>query len=315
MIEFDFDARIDRPVSVDQVAASLAAGKSVWAAIDLSGDADVTIDLAELSVNARVIESLMSAPAAGRYDVYDDCLHLAVGIPQFAGRAVVFQVIDVVLMDRLIITLHRGESLFVNQLQATYPKFFRTFALSIGFLLFEIWDSVLESHRRLLNIVEDDVERAQKSVFSDTGDEIFENVSRLTSSVLDVRKSTLAMRGVVEQLATHKSTFVPTTTQPYLQNMVGSFDRLASDLTVERETLAEALTLYLGVVAHRTNQLLHRLTLVSLVFLPLTFLCGVYGMNFELAEYGWRYGPQFFWSLVIVVVAGMVAWMRVRKMW
>ena len=97
--------------------------------------------------------------------------------------------------------------------------------------------------------------------------------------------------------------------------MVGSLERLAGDLTVERETLAESLTLYLGIVSHRTNQLVHRLTLVSLVFLPLTFLCGVYGMNFNLPEYSWQNGYVFFWGLVAFCVMTMVSWMRMKKMW
>ena len=98
--------------------------------------------------------------------------------------------------------------------------------------------------------------------------------------------------------------------------MVGTLERLGTDLAVEREILAETLTLYLGIVSHRTNQLLHRLTLVSVVFLPLTFLCGVYGMNFDfLPEVHWRYGYAYFWGAVLVIVVGTVLLMRAKRWW
>jgi magnesium transporter len=93
-------------------------------------------------------------------------------------------------------------------------------------------------------------------------------------------------------------------------------DRLGSDLAVEREILAETLNLYMGLVSHRTNKVLNRLTVVSLVFLPLTFLCGVYGMNFEvIPELKWRLGYPFFWALALLVATTTLAYMKRRGWW
>ena len=84
----------------------------------------------------------------------------------------------------------------------------------------------------------------------------------------------------------------------------------------EREILAETLNLYIGMVGHRTNQVVNRLTVVSFVFLPLTFLCGVYGMNFEvLPELKWRYGYMLFWVVSTIIVAALLTYMRKRRWW
>ena len=98
--------------------------------------------------------------------------------------------------------------------------------------------------------------------------------------------------------------------------MVGTVERVVADLTVERETVAEALNLYLAIVSHKTNQVVNRLTVVSLVFLPLTFLCGVYGMNFKyLPEVEWRYGYAFFWASAAVVSATTLGVMKRFGWW
>ena len=87
---------------------------------------------------------------------------------------------------------------------------------------------------------------------------------RLTCFVF--ARNVAAVREALEQLATHKSAFVAESTQPHLRNLVGTLHRLADDMTVEREILTESLTLYLGLVSHRTNRLLRQLTLVSVIF-------------------------------------------------
>ncbi|MNC99608.1 Magnesium transport protein CorA [compost metagenome] len=67
----------------------------------------------------------------------------------------------------------------------------------------------------------------------------------------------------------------------------------------------------MSVVSHRTNKVMNRLTVVSVVFLPLTFLCGVYGMNFDvLPELHWTRGYLYFWLAVLGISAGLIVLMR-----
>jgi magnesium transporter len=71
----------------------------------------------------------------------------------------------------------------------------------------------------------------------------------------------------------------------------------------------------MSLVAHRTNQVMSKLTVVSIIFLPLTFLCGVYGMNFDiLPELHWEYGYVYFWSAAGLIVLGLLYLMRRNKL-
>jgi magnesium transporter len=314
-IEFDFAARIDRPISIDEVRAAIQNGKHCWVDIDISQQGPAESVLINHGLNARVIESALGGHCVGRYDVYEDCLHVSIATPQMQEGRVVFHAAELIITENVLYTLHRGEAGILTYVHENYRTFFQKFAQSLGFLLFEIWDALIESHRRVLAEIENQVEQTQRSILTQTDDTIFERVSEVTSDLLELRKNVLAVREALDHLATHKSEFVSETTQPYLRNMVGTLARLADDLTVEREVLAETLTLYLGIVSHRTNQLLHRLTLVSVIFMPLMFLCGIYGMNLKLPEYQWEQGYPFFWVLVIVIVSAMVALTRARKLW
>jgi magnesium transporter len=97
--------------------------------------------------------------------------------------------------------------------------------------------------------------------------------------------------------------------------MVGTVEHVLQDLLVDRDILSESLNLYMSLVGHRTNEVMKRLTVVSVVFLPLTFLCGVYGMNFEiLPELQWHYGYLFFWAVAAVIVISLLGLMRRAKL-
>jgi magnesium transporter len=89
-------------------------------------------------------------------------------------------------------------------------------------------------------------------------------------------------------------------------------------VTTEREVLSESLNLYMGIVSYRTDQVVTKLTMVSMFFLPLSFLVGIYGMNFgspdsSMPELKWKYGYLFFWCIAFSVVGGLLYWMRRNK--
>ena len=79
--------------------------------------------------------------------------------------------------------------------------------------------------------------------------------------------------------------------------------------------LSEVLNLYMGIVSHRTNKVVTRLTVVSMIVLPLNFLAAVFGMNFEaMPELSWRYGYAGFWVVSLVLVATLLVLFR-RQRW
>lgn len=319
VVEFDFTAREQRPIPVSEAAAALEAGKSCWIDIDTTDSSALEALLVTLGINRVAIEELLAGQVGGRHDVYEDCLHVSVSAPRFDNSQLSFAHVDLVLGERFLITLHRGRIDFLEVVRRNYPHFFQRFAQSLGFLLFELWDQLIDTYRKALREIESEVEGVQDSIFASVDDKIFGRVSEVTHNLLQLRKNLLADRDVLHELAVRRSSFVSESTQPFLDNMVGTLDRLASDLTVERETLAETLNLYLGIVSHRTNRIVNRLTIISAIFLPLTFLCGVYGMNFDrehalnMPELGWKYGYLTFWVLVAVISASSLAFIRLKK--
>ena len=313
VIEFDFESMADRPIPAEKMPEALREGKSCWIDIDVPDRKEAEDTLKSLGINETAITEALWRKKSGRYDRYDDCLHVTIKAPMITHGVLRFSYVDLILGARFICSLHQGEVESLQSASKNYQEFF-PYAKSLGFLLFEFWDHLIDNFVQEFALLEDDVERMQASIFGKVDDKIFGQVSMLSHHLIVMRRNILGDIEVLHKMAIHKSVFVSESTQPFLRNMVGTLERLSGDLTVEREILEETLNMYLGIVSHRTNRVVNRLTILSLIFLPLTFLCGVYGMNFEhLPEFQWDFGYVYFWALVVCIVSGLLVLMKIKR--
>ena len=313
---FDFTAKTERELIAGEVAQARAQGAYVWIDLDASADRDAARPmLLGFGLDGPAADAALDPDADGAPPRPSaDAIRLTVAAPGPRGDRVELIAVSLLLGEGFCATVRRGGVAFIDDVWSTCPADFRNFARSPGFLIYEFWDHLIAAYRDAAGSLSDRVRRAQDEAFDATGDEIFGRVAALSGELLTLRRAMVAAREALTVIATRRSALVPKSTRPYLRALVGTLDRLVADLAVEREILAETLNLYIGLVGHRTNQVVNRLTVVSFVFLPLTFLCGVYGMNFDvLPELHWTYGYAGFWAVSLATVWALLRSMKRRK--
>lgn len=314
IIGFDFTSKTITDVHVDSVQEGLKQGAFCWVDIMPEAGDDVAPLLQNLGVNSVAISETLGGDQEGRYDIYEDCLHFSFTEAAYRGDQLQTGHLDVLFGASYLVTFHRKELTLIQRMKRTYRVDFMKFSRTPGFLLYELADGLTDIYRKAFQSSSAVSEKLQLSLFDSASDAIFQEVSGFMGGLLALRKYVMASREVLHELATRRSLFISETTQPFLINMAGALDRLSNDLTTERDTLNENLNLYMGMVGHRTNKIVSRLTLISMIFLPLTFLCGVYGMNFVgIPELEWKYSYPVFWLLVLVISGMSFYFMKKRK--
>ena len=314
IIEFDFATKTDRVADFSALSGLRDSPLYFWIDVVPENSSETEKLLRELGVNPAVIEGVVGPDMDGRYEVFDDCIYFSVTEAFAKDGRLSTALADVVLGAKFLVTIHRQPVHFLEHLRRTYREDFRQFAKTPGFMLYEIGDHLVDSYRRALKEFSAAVERVQLDLFGEVDDAIFKNVSALTTDLLAFRGVVRTARELLHQLSTRKSPFIADTTQPFLATMAGTLQRIGDDLLTERDTLTDTLNLYMGMVSHRTSRIMSRLTVISIIFLPLTFLCGVYGMNLKIPEYQWAYSYAVFWLVVIAIVTGLLTMMK-RKKW
>lgn len=311
---FDFSCKQERELSLSEVPQVIDAGQFVWIDLDFSDQAAARKLLAELNLIApEIVDDAVSREPATQVARYDDYVHFVVSGCELTSRHFELQRVDSVIGERFLLTIHRGRVSFLEAMRRAYSQDFRRFAQSPSFLIYEIWDHLVENYLHVQRMFEGQVEQVQSLLMREVDDDsVFARVSELGADLYHFRKVVLPARAVLADLANRRSLYVGEATQGFLANMVGTIEHVLQDVLVDRDILSEALNLYMSMVSHRTNQVMKKLTVVSVIFLPLTFLCGVYGMNFQLLpELHWKYGYGLFWLAVVVIVVG-ITWLSKR---
>jgi magnesium transporter len=316
VVELDFKTKQHRKIAIGEVKAAMDAGKFVWIDVDVAQSEEARKLLTSLSLCApEIVEDAMSREPATQIARYDDYIHLVLSGCRLVGHKFDLERVDAVMGEGYLLTLHKGAPVFLEAVRKSYINDFVRFAQSPSFLLYELWDHLIDNYLTVHKKFEERVEQVQMQLIGDVQDSIFAEASELGSDLLHLRKVVLPARAVLTDLSTRKSPFVSEATQPYLANMVGTIERVLQDVLVDRDILAGSLNNYMSLVAHKTNQTMSKLTVVSIIFLPLTFVCGVYGMNFEIIpELKWTHGYWFFWGLVGAIIALLVLLMRRNKL-
>jgi len=311
-VSFDFRGKQLADIDVSAARGEMDAGRFVWIDVNIARGDEARALLASLGLcDQGLIDDAFSREPATQLARYDDYIHLVLSGCRLGGKSFELERVDVVMGERFLLTLRRGEVSFLKSLRKQYRTDFVRFAQSPSFMLFELWDHLIDNYLSVHKAFEERVQELQRELAGDVDDRIFGDVSSLSSDLLDLRKVVLPARAVLTDLSTKKSAFVSEATQPFLLNMVGTVERVLQDVLVDRDILSDALNSHMSLVAHRTNKVMGKLTVVSVIFLPLTFLCGVYGMNFEvLPETKLEWGYYGFWGLAIVIVIVLVAVMR-----
>lgn len=310
VVAFDFDRKIEQALTLGQARQAMQAGHFIWLDILAGDSAEARAVLSSFDLlDPEVIDAALSKEASTQHSRYEQYVHLVVSECLAMGNGFELRRLDVVLAERLFITIHRTPIMFLTGLRKDYKSDFVRFAKGPSFLLYEVWDHLLDGYLDTQKLMEERVEQLQNELRTEqVEDDVFARISELGSDLLHFRKIVLPARTVLADLATRRSLFVSEITQGFLANRVGTVEHVLQDLLVDRDILSQALHLHMSLVSHRTNQVMKKLTAVSVVFLPLSFLAGVYGTNFDhLPELHWRYGYLYFWCLTALIVLGLLA--------
>jgi len=316
VVELDFKTKQYRRIDPDDVKASMEAGKFVWIDVDVAQTEEARRVVTRLELCApEIVEDALTREPATQIARYENYLHLVLSGCRLAGHKFDLERVDAMMGEHFLLTLHKGQPVFLEAVRKSFITDFVRFAQSPSFLLYELWDHLIENYLSVHKRFEERVDTLQSRLIGAVDESIFGEASELGADLLHLRKVVLPARAVLTDLSTRKSPFVSEATQPYLGNMVGTIERVLQDVLVDRDILSGSLNNYMSLVAHKTNKVMSRLTVVSIIFMPLTFLCGVYGMNFDiLPEKEWEFGYLYFWIAVVAIVAGLVGLMRRLKL-
>ncbi len=182
------------------------------------------------------------------------------------------------------------------------------------YLAYALLDAIVDGYFDVLEHLGDRIEHLEERLLSRPEPGVLHQLHRLKREALFIRKSVWPLREVVSGLQRTESELIGGPIEPYLRDLHDHTVQVIDTTETLRDLLGGMLETYLSSVSNRMNEVMKVLTIIATIFIPLTFIAGVYGMNFkDMPELGWHWAYPAVWLLMLLVAAGMVIYFRRRR--
>jgi magnesium transporter len=212
-----------------------------------------------------------------------------------------------------LVTVHTVPAEAVRELRGRCTHSARLLARDPDYVLYALLDALVDRYFSILDQIEDRMDEIEDSIVATADPNILQTIFRYKRDLAILRRFFGPLREAIQTLTTREFPNIHTTMLPYFRDVADHLFRVYEILDGYRDLTSNMLDAYLSQVSNQMNRVMQRLAVVGTVFLPITFLTGVFGMNF--VDQPWLKTNPWFWLAVMVVTAGAtLVWFHRRKL-
>ncbi len=183
------------------------------------------------------------------------------------------------------------------------------------YLAYALIDSIVDSYFHILEKVGDNLAQLEEDLLNNPEQSTLGRVHHYKRQLMLLRKSVWPLREVISELNKEESPLIREDTRVFLRDLYDHTIQVLDTVEIFRDTVSGLQDLYMSAVSNRMNEIMKVLTIMASIFIPLTFIAGIYGMNFEyIPELKWRWGYFAIWGVMISCIIGMLVYFK-RKRW
>lgn len=259
------------------------------------------------------LEDCLHYPQRPKLDAYPDVTFLIWLLPPAAGdEGAESREVDVFLGEEHLVTVHHGGVDAIDRVAAHALEYL---SRGVEWTLHAILDRAVDSVFPAVEALADELETLEDLMLSDARPEHLQRLYAARRALVALHKTVGPERDVVRGLARLEA-FVEPDAYMYFQDIGDHLARAADQIDTYRDVASTTMDIYLSAQSNRMNQIMKTLTVVATIFMPLTLISGIYGMNFRfMPELEWRYGYFGALGLMGAVALSMVWYFRRRDWW
>jgi magnesium transporter len=183
------------------------------------------------------------------------------------------------------------------------------------YLAYALLDAIVDNYFIILEKFGENIEDIEEELVTNPTPETLQIIHNLKREMIFLRKSVWPLREVVSSLERAESPLIAQSTTPYLRDVYDHTIQVIDTIETFRDMVSGMLDIYLSSVSNRMNEVMKVLTIIATIFIPLTFIAGNYGMNFEyMPELGWQWSYLVYWIIILSIAVVMFIYFR-RKKW
>jgi len=326
LIEYDAHTIQERKVErIEETFSCPENGKVSW--INISGLGDVEI-LRQVGLNFRIhplaLEDMLNTGQRPKVEEYENQLFIVLQMGYSTNdEDIVFEQVSMVLGKQFVITVQEeaGHDVFGPVRLRLQQGGGNVRYMKADYLAYTLVDAVVDHYFPLVESLGDSMEEFQERVLNDPTRERLRQLHDFRRAIAELRRAVWPQREVLAHLTRDETGLIEGQTKFFFRDCYDHTMIVLDLLETYRDATRNLMDLYLSSLSMRTNEVIRVLTVISSIFIPLTFIAGLYGMNFDrstsglnMPELGWRFGYLYAIGLMLAVAVGMILFFK-RKKW
>jgi magnesium transporter len=222
-----------------------------------------------------------------------------------------------VLLDKMVISFQEPQGGDVFDIIRTRLRQAKGRIRKCGadYLAYALMDAVVDCYFHAIEKVGDIVEEIEEDIIANTDKKSLLQLYHLKREMIYLRKQVWPMRDMISNMVRSETKLIKPSTDVYLRDLQDHVTRIIDTVETYRDLLSGIMDIYLSTNANKMNEVMKMLTIMSSIFIPVTFIAGVYGMNFDyMPELRSPVGYAICWAVMLSIMVGMLIYFR-RKKW
>ena len=314
----DDEFKVKSPNTLEEISVLKNTKINSW--IDVVGISDEAFidNLGKIfGLNSLVLEDAVNTQQRPKIDEYDDYIF---GVFKMLyldeNQEIVSEHLALVLLDSSVLVFQElKDDVFNGVRERIKSKSGRIRSRGTDYLFFALLDAVVDNYFVVLEHINNKIEVLEDEVYDNPTPDVAHRIQDLKKEVLKVRRQIFPVKELIGRLVDTENALISKDTKLFLRDIQDHCIEINESLQIYREMSMSLMEMYMSNMSNKMNEVMKVLTIMASIFIPLTFIAGVYGMNFDnIPELHLKYGYPMVWGIMIVMFIAMVVYFK-RKKW
>ena len=315
--------------SIADLGDTQGADTVTW--INIAGLADIeAVEAvgAQFGIHRLVLEDILNTHQRPKCEHHENFIYLVlkglvvpkpgteVADHQGLKSGIQYQQISILLLDKFVITFEETSGQTFDPIkQRLQTSRGRLRAMGSDYLAYELLDTIVDQYFEYEEYMAEQIEAVEEELLLNPTRETLIRIQRLKRELIKIRRVVSPLRELLNGLLRSDSNLIHSGTQIYLRDVFDHCLRITETLDSYRDMTTGLLDIYISSISNRMNEIMKVLTVFASIFIPLTFITGIYGMNFDnMPELQWPWAYPTLWILFVSIPGGLLVYFK-RKQW
>lgn len=265
-----------------------------------------------------MLEDVMNTNQRPKTEDYGDYLFIVLKmlyLDNEEGNQVTTEQVSLVLGPNYVISFQEnGQDVFETIRIRIRKKKGRVRTMGADYLAYVLMDTIVDNYFIVMERFGEVLEDIHETLIVKPEPGVLHVIHNMKREMIFLRKSVWPLREVISELQRAGSMWIEDRTTHFLRDLYDHTIQAIDSIESFRDILSSMVDIYLSSVSHKMNEVMKVLTIIATIFIPLTFIAGVYGMNFHyMPELEWKWGYPIIWGIMIVIGLGMLYYFNKKK--